>query len=127
MRIIYGHQNLPSPPSQGTAIGIGIFDGVHQGHQALLQQVTDLAERHGLTSVVYTFDPHPARLLRPELAPKLIEPLRSRLARFAQLGFAMALAATRTSLHGVLIYRQWLSRSIPPRINRFDALNQFRY
>lgn len=48
------------------AVTIGKFDGIHLGHQALLQQVVNLAEEHLLASVVLTFDRHPDALLNPE-------------------------------------------------------------
>jgi riboflavin kinase/FMN adenylyltransferase len=89
MRVVSGYRRLaantaPSP----SAIGIGIFDGVHQGHRALLRQVVDLASAEGLVPTAYTFDPHPATLFRPELAPQMIEPLAVRLERLAALGIA---------------------------------------
>ena len=48
-----------------TAVTIGKFDGIHLGHQALLNRVTNLAEEHMLASVVLTFDRHPDALLNP--------------------------------------------------------------
>jgi riboflavin kinase / FMN adenylyltransferase len=68
------------------AVGIGIFDGVHLGHQQLLQLVTQLGRQSQIRSLAYTFHPHPARILNREHAPKLIEPLAERLERLAALG-----------------------------------------
>lgn len=68
------------------AIGIGIFDGVHKGHQALLLEAKKAGAIEGIACMAYTFDPHPAALLNPALAPRLIEPLKTRLERFASLG-----------------------------------------
>lgn len=48
----------------GSVVTIGSFDGIHRGHQALLQETERLATTHGLRSVVLTFDPHPQILLR---------------------------------------------------------------
>ena len=48
---------------------LGMFDGVHRGHQALLMRGVALAEEHGLPLNVCTFEPHPLTVLRPELAP----------------------------------------------------------
>jgi riboflavin kinase/FMN adenylyltransferase len=56
-----------------TAVTIGKFDGVHLGHQALLAELVEAAEEHGIASAVLTFDRHPAALLNPgELKPTLI-------------------------------------------------------
>jgi riboflavin kinase/FMN adenylyltransferase len=53
-------------------LAIGVFDGVHLGHQAVLKQALMDAEKAGGAAVAVTFDPHPMRVLRPELAPRLL-------------------------------------------------------
>src|SRR5947199_7631237 len=62
-----------------TVVSVGNFDGVHRAHQtviaALLRRSSELPAR----SLIVTFDPHPTRVLRPELAPKLITPLSKKL------------------------------------------------
>jgi riboflavin kinase/FMN adenylyltransferase len=57
------------PAWQGGAVTIGNFDGVHRGHAKLLEQLTARAREVGGPALVFTFDPHPVRILRPELAP----------------------------------------------------------
>lgn len=52
-------------PFQNACVTIGNFDGVHLGHQMLFSEVVSLAHRHGGTSIVVTFDPHPLKVLRP--------------------------------------------------------------
>lgn len=74
-----------------TALTIGIFDGLHLGHQALLLGVVEHAQKHGLTAAAITFDPHPLQILRPEHAPKLLMTLDQRLAGFEHLGLDAAL------------------------------------
>ncbi len=54
---------------QGGAVSIGNFDGVHRGHVQIVQQLKRAARQVGGPAVVFTFEPHPARLLRPEAAP----------------------------------------------------------
>jgi riboflavin kinase/FMN adenylyltransferase len=54
---------------RGGAVSIGNFDGVHRGHAQLIERLKELAGELGGPAVVLTFDPHPVRLLRPELAP----------------------------------------------------------
>ena len=51
------------------AVTIGNFDGVHRGHAELLKRLTTRAKEFGGPSVVFTFEPHPVRLLRPDEAP----------------------------------------------------------
>jgi riboflavin kinase/FMN adenylyltransferase len=54
---------------RGGAVAIGNFDGVHLGHARIIERLVAMAGRVGGSAVVFTFDPHPVRLLRPELAP----------------------------------------------------------
>ncbi len=58
---------------------IGAYDGVHEGHKAVIAATKALATERGLQSAVVTFDPHPAQLLRPESAPKLLTGLDQKL------------------------------------------------
>src|SRR5688572_13594417 len=67
--------NKPIPPEcQGGAIAVGNFDGVHRGHQTLLQEIVNQARSHGGPAVVVTFDPHPTQILRPEAFQPLLTP-----------------------------------------------------
>lgn len=75
-----------SPSPSRTVLAIGNFDGVHRGHQAILQNVRQRAADIGAKSVAVTFDPHPVRVLRPEQAPKLITPLAQKLDLLAATG-----------------------------------------
>ncbi len=74
------------PPARGAAAAIGVFDGVHRGHAAVIEQTKSrAAELGGLATTVVTFDPHPLRLIAPEHAPKLITSLDHKLALLASL------------------------------------------
>lgn len=53
-------------------LAIGVFDGVHLGHRAVIERALSDARKEAGTAVVVTFDPHPIRLLRPQLAPRLL-------------------------------------------------------
>ena len=54
---------------KGGVISIGNFDGVHQGHAQIVSQMLQWSKHLAVPSIVFTFDPHPVRLLRPEQAP----------------------------------------------------------
>ncbi|HEX2023669.1 MAG TPA: adenylyltransferase/cytidyltransferase family protein, partial [Acidimicrobiales bacterium] len=70
----------------GTAVTIGAYDGVHRGHQAVLSEVRRLAGSSGLPTALVTFDRHPAAVVRPESAPKLLTDLDQRLELLAATG-----------------------------------------
>src|SRR5271155_5111570 len=72
-------------------VTIGNFDGVHRGHQEILRRVVERASKHGSLGAVLTFDPHPARVLRPAAAPRLLTTLEQRLRAFDKAGLNAAL------------------------------------
>jgi riboflavin kinase/FMN adenylyltransferase len=65
---------------------VGNFDGLHVGHQAILQTVVQRARALGGEAVVYTFEPHPRKVLRPERAPGLLTTLEQKLELLEQAG-----------------------------------------
>jgi riboflavin kinase/FMN adenylyltransferase len=72
----------------GTAVTIGAYDGVHLGHVAVLRELRRLATAAGgLATVVVTFDRHPASIVRPESAPKLLTDLDQKLEVLEATGF----------------------------------------
>src|SRR5215469_9862320 len=73
MRIFRSLEELPEGfgPS---VVTVGNFDGVHCGHQQVLKEVVCRARETGSQAVAVTFEPHPLRVLRPQVAPKLITP-----------------------------------------------------
>lgn len=73
-------------PSVGTAITIGAYDGVHRGHQFVIGHLRRLAAAGGLESVVLTFDRHPAAVVRPDSAPRLLTDLDQKLEILAATG-----------------------------------------
>ncbi len=85
MEILY-EDGPPSARERGSAITIGAYDGVHRGHQLLIDQLRKLAADRGLDTTVVTFDQHPARVVRPESAPLLLTDLDQKLELLADTG-----------------------------------------
>jgi riboflavin kinase / FMN adenylyltransferase len=74
------HQLEQIPQGYGPSIvSVGNFDGVHRAHRAVIDEIVRRAKAEGARSVVVTFEPHPARILRPDHAPKLLTPLPQKL------------------------------------------------
>ncbi|MDR4533401.1 bifunctional riboflavin kinase/FAD synthetase [Glutamicibacter sp. PS] len=81
-------KGLDSVPAdlKPSVVTIGNFDGVHLGHCEVLDQVVEQARHLGANAVAITFDPHPARVHRPQSAPELIMGLADRIDTLAAVG-----------------------------------------
>lgn len=67
-------------------VSIGVFDGVHRGHQALIGRAVLRARETGLPAVVLTFDPHPSEVVRPGSHPPVLTPVRRKAEIMEKLG-----------------------------------------
>lgn len=67
-------------------MALGFFDGVHLGHQSLLQQAKAIAKKEGVKFTVMTFDPHPNEIIKRETDRRYITPLDSKLERISTIG-----------------------------------------
>jgi riboflavin kinase/FMN adenylyltransferase len=81
---------LPGP----LLLAIGVFDGVHRGHQAVISTSAGHAQSENGTPVVVTFDPHPMKVLRPNNAPHLLTATQHKIALIRDLGVAHLLVIT---------------------------------
>ena len=98
--IIY-HQLDELPAANAPVVAtIGNFDGVHLGHQAVIAEVIARARFLGGQSLAITFDPHPARVLRPEQPQPLITPLQRKLELLADTGIDATLVLPFTEALG---------------------------
>ncbi|MCA9223206.1 MAG: bifunctional riboflavin kinase/FAD synthetase [Planctomycetales bacterium] len=77
---------------RGGALTIGNFDGVHRGHAAIIERLKAQAAKVGGPAVVFTFDPHPVRLLRPEAAPPPLTWTDRKAELLAELGVDAVIA-----------------------------------
>jgi riboflavin kinase/FMN adenylyltransferase len=83
MQILRG---LQSSDIQALAVTIGNFDGVHLGHQAMLNELKIEARQRGLQTAVVIFEPHPREFFTPEKAPVRLTSLREKLELFRTMG-----------------------------------------
>ena len=88
VKVLRGLSDIPAEfgSSGGTVVTIGVFDGVHRGHQLLISQAVQQARELGVPSVVMTFDPHPRTIFAPESAPPQLMPFAQRAEQIAKLG-----------------------------------------
>lgn len=98
-------------PLQKSAVTIGNFDGIHLGHRALLGRVVNSARELDATSVVVTFDPHPAQILAPERTPKTLAPFALKASLIEREGIEL-LAVLRFTRELSMLSPEEFTRSI---------------
>ncbi len=76
---------------RGSVISVGNFDGLHIGHQKIIRSIAEGARNQKAIAAVITFNPHPLKVVRPEVAPPLIMTIAQRVTGFGQFGLDAAL------------------------------------
>jgi len=112
MRVLNDARSL-QPVNGRVCCAIGMFDGVHLGHQQVIRQAVSDAHQLEATSLCVTFDQHPAEVTAPERAPLLIHTLEQKLSAFESLGIestlvlpfdeAMSQISGEAFIHGLAI------------------------
>src|SRR5205085_905442 len=74
-----------------TVLTLGVFDGLHLGHQLIISRVVERARAVGAVPTVITFDPHPRAVLHPESAPPLLQTFDQKIEAFGVLGVEQAI------------------------------------
>ena len=80
-----------------SVLTIGNFDGIHQGHQSLIQHIKERAAALGVKSGMLTFDPHPMTVIRPQRAPLVLTTIREKEVLLEALGLDLLALITFTS------------------------------
>jgi riboflavin kinase/FMN adenylyltransferase len=89
MRLLHGTDNAEI--QRPTVLTLGVFDGLHLGHQLIMRTVVERARETGSIPTVITFDPHPRAVLHPESAPPLLQTLDQKVEGFGVLGIEQAI------------------------------------
>lgn len=116
MRVIRNPDDLRERTPR-SAVTIGNFDGVHLAHQKLIRRVVECARAASATSAAITFDPHPASILAPERAPRLLTPFDRKLKLIEMLGVELVF---------VLPFTRDLSRLSPGEFVRKILVEKMR-
>ena len=102
--------------ARGGIVALGNFDGFHAGHQAVVGRALELARAAGVPALVASFDPHPARLFKPDLPPFALTGVTQRLDLLAAFGIdaAVMIPFTRelAALSAEAFVEQWLVRRL---------------
>ncbi len=109
MLVIHGSAAVP-PEAKGAVLALGNFDGVHRGHQILVQRAIDEAARLGRPSGVLLFEPHPREFFNPAAPHFRLTPLDEKLAVFDELGLDVAVVLPFDGNLAALDANEFISR-----------------
>ena len=94
MRLFHGYENAEI--GRPAVLTLGVFDGLHLGHQLIIGRVVERARQLGAVPTVVTFDPHPRAVLHPASAPPLLQTLDQKVEAFGVLGVEQAIVVRFT-------------------------------
>ena len=94
MRLFHGTDNAEI--QRPTVLTLGVFDGLHLGHQLIMKTVVERAREVGAVPTVITFDPHPRAVLHPESAPPLLQTFDQKIEGFGVLGIEQTIVVRFT-------------------------------
>src|ERR671916_1219816 len=94
MRLFHGYENAEI--ARPTVLTLGVFDGLHLGHQLVVSRVVERARELGAVPTVITFDPHPRAVLHPESAPPLLQTFDQKIEAFGVLGLEQTIVVPFT-------------------------------
>jgi riboflavin kinase/FMN adenylyltransferase len=115
MKIFHGTENANI--AKPTVLTLGVFDGLHLGHQRIMETVVERAKHARATATAITFDPHPRAVLYPESAPPLLQTLDQRLANLEVLGIEQTIVIPFTREFASQPAEAFLSEIIHDRLH----------
>ncbi len=93
-------------------VAIGVFDGLHRGHQRLLDQLLEMSRKHDATPVALTFYPHPRTVLRPDSSPAALIPSKEKVAQLHNYGIQAVVTIPFTSAFAALEPEEFIDQSL---------------
>ena len=120
MKIYRSLDDLPSHTTP-SVVTIGNFDGVHRGHRMVIDAVIARARELNAQSIAITFDPHPIRILRPDIDVRLITPLPQKLELLAATGLDATLVIPFTRDFSNLTAREFATQVLRDRLHTVEV------
>ncbi|MDP2890737.1 MAG: bifunctional riboflavin kinase/FAD synthetase [Bacteroidota bacterium] len=112
------HRNLNNFQAQNPVLTIGTFDGVHLGHRKIIGRLHDLAKTINGESVIFTFDPHPRKVVAPgETTLRLLTTLEEKIVLFEQSGIDHLIIYPFTPEFSKLTYEEFVEQVLVGQIH----------
>ncbi|BCW94520.1 MAG: bifunctional riboflavin kinase/FAD synthetase [Fimbriimonadales bacterium] len=117
MSWVIGAESLQGAFPDGCAATLGVFDGVHRGHAALVEATVRWARARGVPTVALTFEPHPAAVLAPDQRPPMLCPLAHRVQKLRRLGIDCVIVQPFTREFSLLSAEAFIERILRDSLN----------
>jgi len=122
------HKIEDIPPGFGpTLVSVGNFDGVHRAHAHVLREIVARARGSGAKAVAVTFEPHPARILRPESGPKLLTPTAEKLRLLEATGIDAVLLLPFGRDLSLMTPRQFAERILKKKLRALELHEGYNF
>src|SRR5204862_3892653 len=115
MRLFHGTDNAEI--QRPTVLTLGVFDGLHLGHQLIMRTVVERASAINAVPTVITFDPHPRAVLHPESAPPSLQTLDQKVEGFSVLGIEQTIVINFTQEFSLIRAEDFLRDIIKERLH----------
>lgn len=115
MRLFHGTDNAEI--QRPTVITLGVFDGLHLGHQLIMRTVVERAHAIDAVPTVITFDPHPRAVLHPESAPPLLQTLDQKVEGFGVMGVEQTIVIRFTEEFSLIRAEDFLRDTVKERLH----------
>ena len=115
MRLFHGTDNAEI--QRPTLLTLGVFDGLHLGHQLIMRTVVERARALGAVPTVITFDPHPRAVLHPESAPPLLQTFDQKIEGFGVLGIEQTIVVRFTKAFASISAEHFLRDVVMDRLH----------
>jgi riboflavin kinase / FMN adenylyltransferase len=115
MRLFHGTDNAEI--QRPAVLTLGVFDGLHIGHQLIMRTVVERARAIGAVPTVITFDPHPRAVLHPESAPPLLQTFDQKIEGFGVLGIEQTIVVRFTKEFSEIAAEDFLRDVVMDRLH----------
>ena len=115
MRLFHGTDNADI--ARPTVLTLGVFDGLHLGHQLIMKTVVDRARAAGAVPTVITFEPHPRAVLHPESAPPLLQTLDQKIEAMGVLGIEQTIVIRFDQAFSQILAEDFLRKVVVDRLH----------